>query len=201
MNQKNKKSIVNRQKSNVKRGFSFVEVLVAIFVFSLVMVATAGIFGNASKGYSSAKAIQKDLEAAQNAMNAMAKVIRTSSVVNLSASRVDIYDYSQNKCIIYEFNTTNNELLYGANDPQDAADPNPKSTCNFDGTGSSNLITTGILIPAQVSGSFSGSPSTASSVGKITISMEVSPDLTAPGKDKARMQTTVSLRDYTEAGL
>jgi len=185
-----------RKKNNsntFKKGFSLLEVIVAVFIFVLVVSAASMTFINAIKGYDNAKTIQRDLEGAQQAMNIMAKTLRTSSIVDDSQlpSRLDIYDYSQGRCIVYAF--VGNTLQYGSIGSAD------KATCNF------GTISLSEMLPTFVTGSFDAvmSTSTPSFVGKATISMEVChPDgCGVTYIDKAIIQTTVSLRDYVESGI
>ncbi len=192
----------------------------AIFVFSVVMVASTVIFGSSIKGYRNARAIQKDLENAQNAMNIIAKTLRTSTVYQCSSDGLNwgvdcsvvssikairIFDYSQSKCVMYNFRSSNNvleEIKFSITESD-----NPAANCVVDasygsGGSSSDLIDTG-----NVTGQFdviqSSIPpaSLIPVVGKVTVSMEVAPDPSASEKDKVRIQTSVSLRDYDEAGL
>ena len=206
-------SKVKCQRSNVSKGFSFVEMIVAIFIFALVVTASSGVFVKMIKSYKSAREIQRDLEDAQYAMNLMAKTIRTSSIIscyngswdlscggaNITAIR--IFDYSQTQgCIQYEF--SGNKLKYISNTPPTPGDKNSCATW----VPMIDLVSY-FISNAQfdVKRSFpdpdGGGPLTGQ-VGKATISMQVCPASGCPaGTDKAIIQTSVSLRDYTETGL
>lgn len=178
--------------SKKEKGFSLLEVVVAVFIFSLIMVFTASVFGRAFQGYRTAKVIQKDLENAQYAMNLVAKTIRTSKIIVPPATStvlaIRVYDYSQlsNKCIEYKFE--NNKLKSGAS--------------NIADTDETLCISTTSIVPSDmttgtIAGSFSAVPSSPTVTGKVTISMKVCPSSPCPGnpKDEARIQTTVSLRN------
>ncbi|GBE17247.1 hypothetical protein BMS3Abin15_01086 [bacterium BMS3Abin15] len=201
----------NRQKLIAnKKGFSLLELLVAIFIFSVVMVASTGIFGSSIKGYRNAKAIQKDMENAQDAMSVIAKTLRTSTVYECFGvawgdcstppfQAIRIYDHSQNKCVMYGFRSSDNVLeaikfsIAGTDDPAVEC----INGANYGGSSAaSDLVDTG-----NVTGQFDVIQSVVGQIGKITVSMEVAPNPSTPEKDKARIQTTVSLRDYDEAGL
>ncbi len=213
--------LIKRKKINVLRGFTFLEVVVAVFIFSLIMTATAAIFAKMIWAYGNAKAIQRDLEAAQQAMSLMAKSIRTSSVVlcgygasdpnnsNCSGGMlgtiysIRIYDYSQadsGGCVEYKI-MSNNLYARRANVAL-VHDRTACDTYNFPGGTFQPMINT---TSSQVSGQFQvvRSSSSPPTVGKVTISMEVCPPngCSSNPRDQVRMQTSVSLRDYSEAGL
>lgn len=184
-----------------KAGFSFIEVIVATFIFVLMMTAVAMTFSSLFSGYKSAKTIQKNLENAQYAMNLMAKSLRTSSVVfpvsDGNSETVKFYDYSQKKCIELSFDTPGN-LMYREISNSDLDDSLNKKLWCENGVFTDNLTN---LTAGYVSGSFYVVPSSADSktVGRVIISMEVCSDSTC--KNSARIQSAVSLRDYGEAGL
>lgn len=200
MIQKNKKSIVNGQLSIVnKNGFSLMELMVSMFVFSVIMAAVVGVFAQSASSFRRAKDIQRNLEDAQYAMNLMAKTIRTSSVEYDYTENLDIYDYSQSKCIRYSHSDETKKIKYGEISADD-----PDSCSDLDS------ITLSDLISGYVNSvSFDVTPSEVPTapdpgiVGKVTISMEVcaTADCEAMEKDKVRIQTTVSLRDYGVSGL
>lgn len=188
-----------KSRSVKAKGFTFLEVIVAVFIFALMMVAATAIFAKAMKAYSNTKVIQRDMESAQYAMNLMAKTIRTSSVIVPSpppttVTRLVIYDYSQGKCIEFKFET--NKLVTRSI----ATSGTNKSNCDslISGSGSAND-----LVGTYTTGRFSVIPSEIGTVGRVTISMEVCPATGCSGieRDKAIIQSTVSLRDYIVSGL
>lgn len=171
------------------------EVIIATFIFSLIMVSTSEAFGRFITAYRTTRAIQRDLENAQFAVNSIAKMLRTSVVVvpttPSTVPSIRIYDYSQasatqKPCIEFKFN---NGFLQSQS--LAAADITVCDTATFPLTGFSNM-TTGF-----VTGNFSVTPSAASLVGKVTVSMQVCPSdpCLANPRDMARIQTTVSLRN------
>ena len=176
--------------SNVqKKGFTLIEVIVAVFIFALVASAASGIFVKMIQSYRYAKIVQRDLESAQYAMNLMAKTLRTSSIVNSTPNLVRVYDYSQQKCIEYEFNGSN--LLYSS--AGDGGATIDETTCATDSlTASPNLIEGSIS-----SGTFDAIASSdlpgSEAMGKVTISMTVK-----SGNRDTNIQSSVSLRDYSE---
>lgn len=182
-----------------KKGFTLIEVVVALFIFALLMSSVSGVFANAFLGYKAARSSQRDTENAQYAMNAMAKELRTSSIAASSATAVRFYDYSQDICFAYRIQNGNLEvasvtpsdlaLLPLAADKLDFCE-NPPG-----GMGPYTIVTTGV-----VTGNFSviaSVPAPASSVGKVTISLQIAEGT----KHAARLQTTASLRDYSYTGI
>lgn len=179
-------------KNNKQKGFSFVEVIMAVAIFSVIMVVATNIFAKTSKSYHNARAIQINLENAQQVINIMAKTLRTSNVSSPAgkSASIDFYNYSQGECITYSF--AGNELSYGS------AISDSRENCVFP------LATPLKLISESNSfikdGFFDIKPSVSGVVGRVTISMELCPsggcDLSI--KDSARVQTTVSSRNYEE---
>lgn len=186
-----------KQQTNTAGGFTLIEVLVSTFVFLLVITTVSVVFGKEITAYRSAKAIQRDLENAQFAINLVAKTLRTSTVISASSSQVRVYDFSQAECI--EFRFQNNAV-----DTRTESVSNDEFTNNGCGGapgGGWSTLTTGV-----VEGEFSVVPSQETPskiVGQTTISMKVYPPggSGAPEGDVVRIQTTVSLRDYAEAGI
>ncbi len=188
--------------SQLEKGFTFVEVIIATFVFVLIMTTLSVIFSSALKSLRSGKAIQKDLEGAQQAMNIIAKTLRTSKVVDpdiptLNASSITVYDYSQadfvdpvdgpnKECIKYEF--SGNSLKSGA-----------VTAANEDACAAAS-VTTANMTTGTVTGNFYVDPSTKDLAGKITIAVKVCPPNGCTGnpKDEAKVQSTVSLRNEYE---
>lgn len=189
-----------------KKGFSILEVIVATFIFVMIMVATAVFFGKSMFSYRSAKVLQKDLETAQFSMNLLSKSLRTSSVLDYTASsRVKIFDYSQNKCIEYKYESNALKVATfntGYNIAPIIQEDN-KNNCNLHIFQASDFsaMTSGIVsVFFNIIPSSDSSPKT---VGRVTISMKVCPSSGCSGTpgDEAKIQSTVSLRDYMEAGL
>ncbi|WKZ26972.1 MAG: prepilin-type N-terminal cleavage/methylation domain-containing protein [Candidatus Paceibacterota bacterium] len=63
-----------------KNGFTLVETVVAIFVFSVVVIASQGVFGKALTVVKSGAAAQRVQESVQYALELMARDIRMSSI-------------------------------------------------------------------------------------------------------------------------
>lgn len=177
------------------RGFTLIEVIVSLFVFLIIMLALSSTFAQSFTGYRNTRAVQKDVESAQFALNLMAKELRTSTIVGGSSSRVKFYDYSQKMCFEYEI--ASDQLTVSK---KDVANPtkNPVSDCSGSLGGSTTLVKTE-TIGGRVTGFFQTTPSSVSpkQVGKITVSLHISEG----SNNQANVQTTSSLRDYGYIGL
>ena len=171
-------------------GFTLIELLVSMLIIGIIMIALTGIFGQFMKSSSYAKLSQQAAEDGQFAMNHIAKVLRTSSVVAsvTNSQSITVYDYSLAKCA--KFSLSGGRVVEGT---YSAAD---KDSCSA-GSGSfvSNALTavpvTSLLFTAI------SSDNTTKTVGKASITMT----LQATTGPTVRLQTTVSLRDYDISGL
>lgn len=207
--QKNAKKYKNRI---LVRGFTFMEVMIAVFIFALVFSMVAMIFSKMIKNYTRTKDIQRDMESAQQAMNLMAKTIRTSVIDSTdksgNATSINLYDYSQNKCIKYSLNGNNLEYReYGPN--PDGTFPNPPdpaafqdvvTSCTPNFPAAASVMANGISDLRFYKDATTTTPPVA---GRVAISMQVCPAGSCAGNDQVRIQTTVTLRErgYEETGL
>ncbi|MDO8529621.1 MAG: prepilin-type N-terminal cleavage/methylation domain-containing protein [bacterium] len=188
-------------KKNTK-GFSLIEVIISILIFVLIMTAVTMIFVNFIAAYRSAKIIQKDIESAEYAMNLMAKNLRTSTVVSGSgdSTSVKFYNYSDNgKCISYRIQGAKLQAA-SANDPGDS-EPDKKAWCKdrADLSSYSDLTSVSSVYATRLNFYVVSSNGNPKIVGRVTILMEICED--SDCKDKASVQTSVSLRDYQEVGI
>lgn len=173
------------------RGFTLTELLAGLFIFSIIMMATAQIFAKAYSGYRLTRLVQRDLESTQYVLNALAKSLRTSSVVSAAGNQqsVQFFDYSQDKCIQYRI--SGGELQVASNASTGVADCTGMTLASF------APVTTG-----TVTGSFRITKSATvggppSQVGKVTIALSIGEN----AAHTAHMQTTISLRDFGNIGL
>lgn len=169
-----------------KRGFTLIEALVAMAVFSLMMASVTQIFSTTFLGYRNTRAVQRDIDNAQYSLNILAKELRTSSIVVGSGNVSDVrfYDHSQGKCFRYRVNGGNLQVA--------SADTTDTASCLSASLSAFTTISTGV-----VTGSFQVTPSAANLVGKVTISLDISEGST----HHARIQTSVSLRDFSVSGI
>lgn len=182
------------------RGFTLIEAVVSLFVFLIIMLALSSTFTQSFSGYRNARAVQKDVESAQFALNLMAKELRTSTVVSSTASSVKFYDHSQGRCFEYNINTTDKALetrsrLPTSNFAPPDVDVKKVNDCKLNPV--SVVYTT--LSTGVSDGKFVVVPSDSNpkKAGKVTTSLQISEG----PKHKANVQTTSSLRDYGYVGI
>lgn len=171
---------------STRRGFTLIEVLVAMFIFTLMMASVAQIFSTTFLGYHNMRAVQRDIDNAQYSLNILAKELRTSSIVNFTSSSVKFFDHSQGKCFQYQINGNNLQVT--------SAGASDTAACTATSLSSPTTISTGLI-----TGTFRVTPSTVSPphVGKVTVSIDISEG----SAHHARIQTSVSLRDFSVSGL
>lgn len=182
-----------------KQGFTLLELLISVFIFSLVMIAVVSLFVRFVTFQKRSRGIQQNMEDTRYAMELMAKTLRTSSVVscnnftraicNARESSIEIYDYSQNKCI--RFYSQNNRIRMGST----ATD---RANCNSGATMASTDLVDNFVRNLDFRATKTDTAS--SQVGKVTISVKVCSTTSCTGaeNDQANLETTVSLRDYLE---
>lgn len=178
--------------SQKRRGFSLLEVIIAIFIFSLIMVASVSVFVSAFHARIAARKSQKGLEEARTAMETIAKNIRMSTkVVNYGGTNtIRMFNLSQGKCIAY---AEDSGVLKG-----DIYDPDPSHpvgdalypVCDDPGT------LDNILLSSEADVTFMVTPTiTAGSqvVGRATVLIKLT-----TGTITDHIQTTTSFRDYKD---
>jgi len=168
------------------QGFTLIETVVSMFIFVLMIAATAQIFTQSFSGYRYEKSVQNDLESAQFAINTMAKELRTSSIASASSSSVKFIDYSQSTCFDYEITGTTLTV---------ASQGGAEKVSDCGSYGSPTVVARGI-----VGGAFAVTESRSSGpqrIGRVTLSLQIGTGAT----HQANIQTSVSLRDYGNAGL
>jgi type II secretory pathway pseudopilin PulG len=181
------------------RAFTFLELLFAVFIFSLLMVAASGIFAQAFGGYREAKQIQEDVENAQFLLDQMAKELRTSTIVKINTSgsytqSVQYYDYSQSRCLLYRLSGgTLYKAAYNPNRPDPDQAVAACDSHNFP-VGALEAVSTG-----TVNGTFYivTSNNSPQQIGRITIGLTISRD----PSHTAHIQSSVALRDFGYIGL
>ncbi len=203
---------MKRKNSKVKKGFSLVEMLVAVFIFLIVMTAVVTIFARQSESFSYLRIQQRNTENAQFAINFIAKTLRTSTIVgdpllgtNPSETDIHVFDYSQDLCFRFQFDNTLGTLTVTSRLP----DPSDKLSCGRPSwmnpadpsfSGEHYELTTGF-----VRGSFHTLETTRDydplaignqfRIGFITMRLEIS-DTNPATSRKIWIQSSVSLRDY-----
>ncbi|NTW27211.1 MAG: prepilin-type N-terminal cleavage/methylation domain-containing protein [Candidatus Moranbacteria bacterium] len=186
-----KKSTIKNVLSSTKKGFSLVESLLAVFIFSMVAVMTASTFSGLLKNYIVAKKIQRNSESAQFVMNLMAKTIRSSvlpasPVSYLNVNNIAMFDNSSAQCVIYKFDAGVLKMV-SAGAADGATDISKCDAVTTPVLADSNLVP--LTNAGEIDNiSFSGVPSSGAVVGRIVIMAKVG------GSDASEIQTAVSLR-------
>ena len=82
-----KKNILNSQFSilNSRTGFTLIELMVAIFIFSIITVGIVSVFVSTAGSYQKARAIKEVKENIEYAVNSIAKEVRMGSIPAASA--------------------------------------------------------------------------------------------------------------------
>ncbi|MCW1888557.1 MAG: prepilin-type N-terminal cleavage/methylation domain-containing protein [Candidatus Moranbacteria bacterium] len=178
-------------RKNKRKAFSLVEVIISLFIFTIIMMAASQIFAQTFAGYRYTRNLQRDIENAQFIMAILSKELRTSTVVepdgiSTAATSVQFFDHSQQRCIKYRISGGVVEVA-----SQSVASANVCNGTNFS-AGNYATVSTG-----TVTGSFDITQSASSPrrVGKVTMAL-----LIKEGVHEASIQTSVSLRDYGPEG-
>lgn len=172
--------------SKNRAGFSLLEMLVAIFVFSIAIAAASTSFVSFFNAQKKSKLIQQNMEDARYGMELMAKVIRMGSVVGPSGvtDAMYIFNNSQGTCLSYRFN---GKLETSSALPANLIDPDCATATYPAYSTMTNAIT---------SGQFEVTPSAlGTEMGKVVISA-----VAGSGSNAVTMQTAVSLRGYKDVG-
>jgi Tfp pilus assembly protein PilV len=164
------------------RAFSLLELLIAMFIFVLIITTVIATFGKMFKYNKTIRATETNMEEVGTAFELMAKTMRMSSkLVASGSSAIYMYNNSQGICVSYRFNASNLEMATSGS-------VSDNTQC---GVGSSNYGTYTILAKNISSGKFAVTPTSTSptmQIGKATIMAKLT--------DGNIMQTSVSFRDY-----
>lgn len=184
--------------SKKSQGFSLLEVLLSVFIFSVIMLGVTSYFVSIVATNQNSKRLQQNLEDIRFAMNRIAKVLRTSVVViptsMSNVTTIRVFDYSQSKCLQYAFEG-DSISEYSKDLPVGQSDE--KSWC-ASATGFTQSVLMDVASGANMSGQFVAVPSDDGSggsefAGRVTMNAKV----TRQG-NSSTVQTTVSLRNYEE---
>ncbi len=182
-------------KNKNSKGFSLIEILIALFVFSILVTTVSGVYVGFLSSQIKAREIQRSLESAQAVLNNLSKTFRTSKIVlpasSSTVTAVRIFDYSKSSledaCI--EYSVTDEKLTVKSANLVEAA-------C----TGTVDLGDEVSLIEGRVFGGFLVDLNNSTEVGKITIPLKICPQgsvdsyCSATSGNAVSIQTTVSLR-------
>lgn len=186
--------------SKKSRGFSLLEVLLATFIFFIIMVGVTSYFVSITVSNQNAKRLQQNLEDIRFSMSRVAKVLRTSVVISPTSNQrvngIRVFDYSQSRCLQYTFEESG-MIEYYALLPSGQSDE--KVWCDglaVSSFTSSNLVS--IVNGAVLNGWFSVFPSDDGSGGSKLAGRVVLNATVTRQNSSSTVQTTVSLRNYEE---
>ncbi|KKP97456.1 MAG: hypothetical protein US25_C0002G0001 [Candidatus Moranbacteria bacterium GW2011_GWE1_36_7] len=180
-----KNKITKKNLKLKKKGFSLVEVLVAVSIFAFTSVLIAGVFSGFLKNSIEAKKNQKNMESARYALDLMAKTLRTSVASSIADEEIHVFDNTQKRCVIYKYDNANKKMLTGTSGGASLANVSACTPTVWSGITLSDLTSSGTIASANFSG-------TAISLGRITMSLGI--PSANPNTYSSTVQTTVSLR-------
>lgn len=158
-------------------SFSLIEVIIAMAIFSLIMVATVAAFASIISTQKKTKESQRNLESARASMELMSKTMRFSNLLQGGGNSVTMYNTSQGKCISYRFSGGILEMDEYTRVDQD-------DDCSGGYSNWSAII-------SNTTGSFNVTATdptaTPPKIGKATMLLKMGSDI---------LQTSVSFRDY-----
>jgi len=119
------------EKRRDSRGFSLIELMVSIFILSIVLIAMVAVFAAVTRSYYKSKAIKSVTEDIQHAIGLIAKDVRMGSVKSDSPSGSKFLKIRRSRnmgWVCYSglnvtFNTTNSKF-YSRKSVTDASPPN-----------------------------------------------------------------------------
>lgn len=175
------------------KGFSLPEVMIAMFIFVLIMLVVTSVFVVMVKTRKNAQEMQKNMENIRYAIELMAKNIRMSDVDSPAGvqNELYIYNYSQEKCMHFKFDSGSKKILFGEIKSSGGGGRKNLPNCAGQSYSDKDLVVFNTSNNPVDKVLFDYAPSTASStLGRVTISIQM-----AGAQESA--QTTVSLRNYS----
>ncbi|MDH4330598.1 MAG: type II secretion system GspH family protein [Candidatus Moranbacteria bacterium] len=170
------------------KGFTLIEVMIAMFIFVIMISASIISLMNVFGAYGRAKEVQGHIDNSQFAMNLMMKSLRTSSLINNTGTEITIFDYSRNECVQYNFDSGSTSL-------QTRAVTSDYESCKTEGFGGVEFLS---MTSGDVTGKFWASESDANNnVGSVTVLLMINKG----EKTEVDIQSSVSLRDYKVSGI
>ena len=168
-----------------QKGFSLLEALISIAVFTIIMVATAETFASMIQTKVEVDRMRESHQKAQVAIESITKSIRSGVVVTpdsgyASQETIRIYDYSQSLCIEYAFLGT-------------ALQKRTASIDRDECTAGVSLPDTQIMVRDTVKGNFDISWDDDNKYVTIRLLL-ISPNQQA-STNQTRVQTTVAMRN------
>jgi prepilin-type N-terminal cleavage/methylation domain-containing protein len=213
-------SIKGRKKleKNLEAGFSLIEVLVAMAIFSLIIGGIVMFSINSIKTSTKSRAVQEAVDNARYAMDDLAKKVRTSSNVKLTNDGKDLF-FIDNKTLTkycYEFDVDKGVMNVSKYEPEfsggrmtNATTYNSITDCDSTNLGDEAEIVGGTDSKITIEGNFevmtTDIKSDSPHRGFVRINIDVyynKNDLTPENHAEVHLQSGVSIADYTrEEGL
>lgn len=186
-------NFMNKSKNKLK-GFSLLELLISIFIFTLIIVTSISVFAGVVLARQKNRVMQKNLEEGRTALETMAKNIRMSRklTTNGTTDQIVMFNNSQDRCIAYFFDSTDKSLK-----TEQAAPDGSPSEDDYPDCSGVTVINDPIIPSDNITGSFDVVETNSDSslgdikIGKATIRLTI-----GSGDQAQNMQTTVSFRDY-----
>jgi prepilin-type N-terminal cleavage/methylation domain-containing protein len=95
------------------RGMTLIEIMIAIFIFSIIMAAMVALFVSSSGSYQKSKAVKNVITEAQYAMNSISKDVRMGKIMQGQASTpVPAADGAREQYVMIIRNTDNQKVCY-----------------------------------------------------------------------------------------
>ncbi len=105
---------MKNKKQKIYPGFSLIEMVIAIFIFSLITLVSISVFSSTALVEKKSQKIQQDLESATTSLELMAKNMKMSNQLDyiIAGDKTGVYMFnaSQQLCIEYKFDNNNQEL-------------------------------------------------------------------------------------------
>ena len=187
-------------------GFTLIELIVAIFIFSVITVAIVSVFVSTTKAYQKARVIKLVKENAEFALVSIAKDVRMGKIEKSSSyssgSRKDYFLVTRNRTqqkICYVFSTSELSVFEGTTN---CSDGTKKVLIDLSGTGMQFLSDSGFrACPSAETADVASDPgyyacpfATELRRGWVEINLNIGN--ASMETDEIKVQTIVSSRDY-----
>jgi len=206
---KQKTFYVNQQQINFMRlnsksftGFSLIELMVSIFILSLVLGGMIAVFVSGFSSYSKAKNTRKVAESLQFALSSIAKDARMSRLMSESGSGSENLKFRRNidlSWVCYDMDVADKKIMIRETSDDkvcgdlNSGDSGVKVLVDLEGTNLEFSENTKFRSSKTVTGSASGSNARGYVIVNISIRGSNQGDVES---DQMNIQTTVSTRDY-----
>jgi prepilin-type N-terminal cleavage/methylation domain-containing protein len=183
-------------------GFSLIELLVAVFIFVLIIMAATETFTSTFSAWTKTRRTQTNLENARTALETIGKSIRMSNQLKYSSGVLSMFNHSQNKCLRYRSGALGSleSSTCAIKEPNPPTDPFTYD-CSKDACDGGNsygswltLVNSDFELYFNVVETKKDSDVNNNVVGKATISALVGSGVA----EHERIQTTVSFRDFKD---